>query len=83
MRILKIGEKTTKFLYKYLVIRKLNYFLVLVVLLNSCSSIPKNTQDGCAIFNEKYLWYKHAKKTYKKYQVPIYVQLAIIKQEKF
>ncbi len=62
-------------------IRKLNYFLVLVVLLNSCSSIPKNTQDGCAIFNEKYLWYKHAKKTYKKYQVPIYVQLAIIKQE--
>ena len=81
MRILKIGEKTTKFLYKYLVIRKLNYFLVLVVLLNSCSSIPKNTQDGCAIFNEKYLWYKHAKKTYKKYQVPIYVQLAIIKQE--
>jgi hypothetical protein len=81
LKILKNGEKITKLLYKYLVIRKINYLLILVVLLNSCSSIPKNTQDGCAIFSERYLWYKHTKKTYKKYGVPIYLQLAIIKQE--
>ena len=47
----------------------------------SCSSIPKNTSNSCAIFNEKYLWYKHAKKTELKWGTPIYVQLAIIKME--
>ena len=56
-------------------------FLVLFLLIYSCSSIPKNVQNSCAIFTERYLWYKHAKNTFNKYNVPIYVQLAIIKQE--
>tara|TARA_A100001015_G_scaffold217748_1_gene244662 strand:+ start:262 stop:813 length:552 start_codon:yes stop_codon:yes gene_type:complete len=47
----------------------------------SCSSIPKNTSDGCSIFSERYLWYKHSKKTEQKWGTPIYVQLAIIKME--
>ena len=47
----------------------------------SCSSIPKNTADGCSIFSERYLWYKHAKKTEQKWGTPIYIQLAIIKME--
>ena len=47
----------------------------------SCSSVPKNTTDGCSIFSERYLWYKHAKKTENKWGTPIYVQLAIIKME--
>ena len=46
-----------------------------------CSSVPKNTADGCSIFSERYLWYKHAKKTELKWGTPIYVQLAIIKME--
>ena len=46
-----------------------------------CSSIPSNTKDGCRIFNEKYLWYKFAKKTEKKWGTPIHIQLAIIKME--
>ena len=59
-----------------------NYFLILLVaFITSCSSIPKNTSNSCSIFNEKYLWYKHAKKTEQKWGTPIYIQLAIIKME--
>ena len=36
--------------------------LILFFLILGCSSIPKNTADGCSIFSEKYLWYKHTKK---------------------
>ena len=53
------------------------FFLVI----SACSSIPKNTSDGCAIFSEKYLWYKYAKKVEKKWGTPIHIQLAIIKME--
>ncbi len=56
-------------------------FLLLSLLLFSCSSIPKNTADGCSIFSERYLWYKHAKNTERKWGTPIYLQLAIIKME--
>ena len=55
--------------------------LFLLILISGCSSVPKNTADGCSIFSERYLWYKHAKKTEKKWGTPIYVQLAIIKME--
>ena len=56
-------------------------FLFLFLAISACSSIPKNTGDGCSIFSERYLWYKHAKKTEKKWGTPIYLQLAIIKME--
>ena len=61
----------------------LNNFLTLFffLILTSCSSIPKNTADSCSIFSERYLWYKHAKSTEKKWGTPIYIQLAIIKME--
>ena len=48
---------------------------------SACSSIPKNTSNSCSIFNERYLWYKHTKKTEQKWGTPIYIQLAIIKLE--
>ena len=58
------------------------YFLFFGLLfLTACSSIPQNTSDGCSIFSERYLWYKHAKKTEKKWGTPINLQLAIIKME--
>ena len=44
-----------------------SFLIILFLLICACSSIPKNTQSSCKIFNEKYLWYKHAKATYKKY----------------
>ena len=59
-----------------------NYFLILLIIfITGCSSIPQNTSNSCSIFNERYLWYKHAKKTEKKWGTPIYIQLAIIKME--
>ena len=57
------------------------FCLILFLFLYSCSSIPKNTNDGCAIFSERYLWYKHSKKVEKKWGTPIYIQLAFIKME--
>ena len=59
-----------------------NFFFILIFLLiSACSSIPQNTENSCSIFNERYIWYKHAKKTEQKWGTPIYVQLAIIKME--
>ena len=37
------------------------YLLILLLFVTACSSIPKNTQNSCAIFEERYLWYKHSK----------------------
>ena len=54
---------------------------IVLFFLTSCSSIPKNTADGCSIFSERYFWYKHAKKTERKWGTPISLQLAIIKME--
>ena len=51
------------------------------ILLSACSSVPKNTADGCSIFSEKYFWYKHTKKTEKKWGTPVHLQLAIVKRE--
>ena len=62
-------------------ILKINYLFILVILISSCSSIHKNTSNSCSIFNERYLWYKYAKKTEEKWGTPIYIQLAIIKME--
>ena len=62
-------------------IRKTNLYLLILLFITACSSIPKNTQNSCAIFEERYLWYKHAKAAYKKWGTPIYIQLAFIKKE--
>ena len=62
-------------------IRKTNFYLLILLLISACSSIPKNTQNSCEIFEERYLWYKHARASYKKWGAPIYIQLAFIKKE--
>ena len=63
--------------------KRINRFFLILSLLSfsACSSIPSNTADGCSIFSERYLWYKFAKKTEKKWGTPIYIQLAIIRME--
>ena len=61
--------------------KKIFYFIILLFFVTACSSIPKNTQDSCEIFEERYLWYKHARASYKKWGAPIYIQLAFIKKE--
>ena len=60
---------------------KKSLILFIIFFLSACSSIPKNASNSCSIFEEKYLWYKHAKKTEQKWGTPVYLQLAIIKME--
>ena len=55
--------------------------IFLLFFISACSSIPQNTSNSCKIFDERYLWYKHAKKVEQKWGTPIYIQLAIIKAE--
>ena len=60
---------------------KTNFLLIILFIVSSCSSIPSNTSNSCSIFEERYLWYKHVKKSEQKWGTPIYLQLAIIKME--
>ncbi len=62
-------------------ILKINFIFIFFFLISACSSIPTNTSDSCSIFDERYLWYKHAKKSENKWGTPVYLQLAIIKIE--
>ncbi len=56
--------------------------LLPLFLLGACSSSPpKNLNDSCAIFREKDGWYADARDSYKKWGVPVHVQMAIIYQE--
>ncbi len=61
----------------------LKYLLILSLLFTvSCTKKPpQNMDDSCAIFQEKSSWYAYTKHAYKKWGVPIHVQLAIIHQE--
>ncbi len=56
-------------------------FFIFLIFLNACSSVPKYTADACKIFGEKYLWYKHAKKSSETYGAPVYIILAIVNKE--
>ena len=47
----------------------------------SCSSVPKYPLNACKIFNEKYLWYKHAKKSSEIYGAPVHIILAFVNKE--
>ena len=60
---------------------KIKILFIILFLISACSSIPKNTSNSCSIFNERYLWFKHASKSEKKWGTPVYLQLAIIKME--
>jgi len=57
------------------------YLFIFLFFITACSSIPKHPQNACKIFGERYLWWKSAKKAEEKWGIPIYIQLAIIKQE--
>ena len=56
-------------------------YLVIFFFLVSCSSVPKYPANACKIFGEKYLWYKHAKKSSEAYNVQIHIILAFINKE--
>ena len=64
-------------------IRRIFLGFSMLFLLISCASNspPSTTTDVCKIFKERYSWYKAAKKTEKRWKIPVYVSMAIIKQE--
>ena len=51
------------------------------LLLQGCVSAPSHAQNACSIFDEKYFWFKAAKKSSKKWNVPIATLMSIINQE--
>ncbi len=61
----------------------LRFFLLLslVLPLGCAKKPPSNLNDSCAMFKEKSGWYDDANAAFKKWGVPIHVQLAIIHQE--
>ncbi|MEN8763995.1 MAG: hypothetical protein ABF290_16405 [Thiogranum sp.] len=50
-------------------------------ILSCANNPPANIRNSCDIFNEKGGWYSDAHDSYKKWGVPVHVQLAIIYQE--
>ena len=60
--------------------KNLIYFIIFLFLA-SCSSVPKYPQNACKIFGEKYLWYKHAKKSFETYGAPVHIILAFVNKE--
>jgi len=56
-------------------------YIFIFLFLTSCSSIPKHTSNACKIFSEKYLWYKHIKKSSETYDAPIHIILAFVNKE--
>ena len=60
--------------------KKIIYFITLLFAV-SCTSVPKYPSNACKIFGEKYLWYKHAKKSSETYGAPIHIILAFVNKE--
>ncbi len=55
--------------------------LLCAALLAACATPPDNPGNICAIFEEKRHWYKAAKRSEKRWGVPIALQLAILRVE--
>ena len=58
-------------------------FFLSLFLITACASSgpPVSTSDVCKIFKEKRSWYKAAKKNEDRWDIPVSVTMAIIKQE--
>ncbi len=61
---------------------KFSFFLSLFLITACASSGPPSTSnDVCKIFKEKRSWYKAAKRTEDRWDIPVSVTMAIVKQE--
>jgi len=63
------------------ILNKIFSIFFIFFFLTSCSSVPKYPSNACKIFGEKYLWYKHIKKSSKKYGAPVHIILAFVNKE--
>ena len=64
----------------------LRFFLILFTLitfasLQGCVSTPSYAGNACQVFQQKYFWFKAAKKSSKKWKVPIATLMSVINQE--
>ena len=64
----------------------LRLFLILFILtsffsLQGCVTTPSHAANACEVFKQKYFWFKAAKKSSKKWKVPIATLMSIINQE--
>ena len=66
------------------------FFLRLILILfiftsilsfQGCATSPTYAGDACSIFDEKYFWFKAAKKSSKKWNVPVATLMSVINQE--
>jgi hypothetical protein len=58
--------------------------IFLLFLLSACSTIeppPKNIENICAIFAEKTDWQEQTENISEKWELPVYIQMAIMQQE--
>ena len=56
-------------------------FCILILILQGCVSAPSYAHNACSVFEEKYFWFKAAKKSHKKWKVPIPTLMAVVNQE--
>ena len=56
-------------------------YLIIFLFVVSCSSVPQYTSNACKLFNERYFWYKHSKKSSEIYGAPIHIILAFVNKE--
>jgi len=56
-------------------------YLIIFFFIISCSSVPKHPANACKIFSQKYLWYKHVKKSSKTYGAPVHIIMAFVNKE--
>ena len=56
-------------------------YFAIFLFIASCSSVPKNPTNACNIFDERYLWYKHATKSSETYDAPLNIILAFVNKE--
>ncbi len=57
------------------------FFLGLALGVGCSTSPPRNPDDICDIFSEKRSWYQSARRSFERWGVPEFVQLAVIHQE--
>jgi len=57
------------------------YFCIILLLASCTATTPRNTHNICQIFKEKDDWYADAKASYKKWGLPVHINMAIMHQE--
>ena len=63
------------------IISKNIFYLLVLLLVTSCYTVPKYPSNACKIFGENYLWFKSIKESSERYNAPIHIILAIVNKE--